>query len=207
MRSAYEHWVGTQKTMSPSLRTYGAEATRRCVLLCYYWDYPDRANSDDVQPDETQRELMRRTALHILNSPNAGQLEMRILANHGADRRFAFLKGRWSRAWKIAKGHVRLDLEKEKAHKADVSSETGGGLGGLTGYGDSDDEGTSTSSGKGVEGMHEDERGSRDESGNACSSEPTKDDDEIVKSARRARAKEWAEKRRALQPGARDSDS
>lgn len=161
----------------------------------------------DEEPDETQRELMRRTALHILNSPNAGQLEMRILANHGADRRFAFLKGRWSRAWKIAKGHVRLDLEKEKAHKADVSSETGGGLGGLTGYGDSDDEGTSTSSGKGVEGMHEDERGSRDESGNACSSEPTKDDDEIVKSARRARAKEWAEKRRALQPGARDSDS
>jgi hypothetical protein len=42
---------------------------------------------------------MTRTATHIRESPNPAQLEMRILANHGSDGRFAFLRGRWKRAW------------------------------------------------------------------------------------------------------------
>ncbi|KAJ7074808.1 hypothetical protein C8F01DRAFT_1205653 [Mycena amicta] len=45
------------------------------------------------------------------------QLEMRILANYGADKRFAFLRGRW---------------------KADSKGSTLVGLGNLAGYGDSD---------------------------------------------------------------------
>lgn len=58
---------------------------------------------------------MHRTATHLLTSPNAAQLEMRILANHGADKRFAFLRGRWSRAWQITKARIKLGMEAEKA--------------------------------------------------------------------------------------------
>jgi hypothetical protein len=53
---------------------------------------------------------------------------MRILANHGADKRFAFLKGRWSRFWNATKDKGRL-RQKETV-----------GLGGLTGYGSNDSE-------------------------------------------------------------------
>lgn len=42
---------------------------------------------------------MERTAASISRSNNSQQLEMRILANHGSDPRFAFLRGRWRRAW------------------------------------------------------------------------------------------------------------
>ncbi|KAI6103754.1 hypothetical protein EDD16DRAFT_1582823, partial [Pisolithus croceorrhizus] len=63
----------------------------------------------DEEPDETQKELLRRTAVHIISSPNPAQLEMRILANHGADKRFAFLRGRWSRKWKVAKELARQE--------------------------------------------------------------------------------------------------
>lgn len=52
------------------------------------------------QPDEVQMALMKKTAGHIIASPNPVQFEMRILANHGEDSRFAFLRGRWPRVWK-----------------------------------------------------------------------------------------------------------
>lgn len=72
-----------------------------------------------------------------MSSPNPAQLEMRILANHGADKRFAFLRGRWSRAWKIAKGRIRLEQEEEK-RRSEEAKQKKVGLGGLSGYGDSD---------------------------------------------------------------------
>ena len=78
---------------------------------------------------------MRRTATHVLSSPNPAQLEMRILANHGADARFAFLKGRWARAWRLAKAHAQLARA-----KAQEKAQGKVGLGGLAGYGGSDSE-------------------------------------------------------------------
>jgi hypothetical protein len=46
---------------------------------------------------------MERTIASISRSKNPQQLEMRILANHGSDPRFAFLRGRWRRAWEHIK--------------------------------------------------------------------------------------------------------
>jgi len=82
------------------------------------------------QPDKVQKDLMQRTALHIQSSPNPAQLEMKILANHGADHRFAFLRGRWSRCWKATTDHARAEFLKR---------DEPAGLGGLAGYGSDDD--------------------------------------------------------------------
>jgi hypothetical protein len=77
---------------------------------------------------------MQRTAAHVLSSPNPTQLEMRILANHGNDPRFAFLRGRWKRVWEA----TRLA---NAPKKPEVPVKAGGsGLGALAGYGDSGDE-------------------------------------------------------------------
>lgn len=73
---------------------------------------------------------MQRTALHIQSSPNPAQLEMRILANHGGDHRFAFLRGRWSKYWNAVTDHTRTELLKR---------DEPAGLGGLAGYGSDDD--------------------------------------------------------------------
>ncbi|KAL0948347.1 hypothetical protein HGRIS_010933 [Hohenbuehelia grisea] len=146
----------------------------------------------DEEPDEAQRDFMRRTAGHLLSSPNPAQLEMRILANHGADKRFAFLRGRWSRAWKIVKGRERLAREEQAAK--DEAEKAKAGLGGLAGYGDSDDD----------EGSEDDSQ--KEGAGEAASSEVDKpatvEDirratvDDAAKEARRARLKDWVEKRR-----------
>ncbi|KAI0710898.1 hypothetical protein C8Q76DRAFT_798414 [Earliella scabrosa] len=78
-------------------------------------------------------------------SPTTPSLDMRILANHGADPRFAFLRGRWSRAWRIAKGKTRLELEAEKKRKEEEAKQKAVvSIGGLAGYRDSDDEDEAT---------------------------------------------------------------
>ncbi|KAM5540168.1 hypothetical protein V8D89_006308 [Ganoderma adspersum] len=158
----------------------------------------------DEEPDDPQRELMRRTASHILASPNPAQLEMRILANHGADARFAFLRGRWSRAWRLAKGKARLELEAEKRRKEeDAKAQAQGnlGIGGLAGYGDSDEESNSGGDdGDAPVGEPEVEDGRMVEAPKVA--EPAPEPDEDVKAARRARAREWAEKRRAAKEAA-----
>ncbi|KAI6128088.1 hypothetical protein EDD16DRAFT_1892624 [Pisolithus croceorrhizus] len=64
-------------------------------------------------PHETQQELLRRTAVHIISSSNPAQLDMRILANDVADERFAFLCDRWSRAWNAAE-----ELTRQEKHEA-----------------------------------------------------------------------------------------
>ena len=79
---------------------------------------------------------MRRTATHVLSSPNPAQLEMRILANHGADPRFAFLRGRWARAWRVAKSKIKLEFQEAERKRAEKDNDQkGGGMGGLAGYG------------------------------------------------------------------------
>ena len=154
------------------------------------------------KPDDAQRELMRRTASHIMSSPNAAQLEMRILANHGVDPRFAFLRGRWSRAWRLTKGKLRLELEADKKRKEEeVQRSSGASLGGLAGYGSSDDE---------DEGSAADVREDVSVKPISPSEKPPptpeglakqQPDDDALKAARRARAREWAEKRRAAKEG------
>ena len=147
-------------------------------------------------------ELMRRTASHVLASPNAAQLEMRILANHGADPRFAFLRGRWSRAWRLAKTKVRLELEEEKNRarekKTDVVPGSRPAIGALAGYGDSDeDENEEETTRDDAQSVH----ATADEKKGEVSSDAV---DDAIKAARRARAREWAEKRRALKESGED---
>ncbi|KAJ6524445.1 hypothetical protein DFH09DRAFT_186904 [Mycena vulgaris] len=115
----------------------------------------------DEEPDEAQAVLMRRTAASIMSTGNPAQLEMRILANYGGDKRFSFLRGRWKAAWIT----MKRNAEKEEEAKKSTSAS---GLGNLADYGDSDDE----------------------------EEEPeTKPEPDLV--ARQARAKAWAEARRA----------
>lgn len=158
------------------------------------------------QPDEAQRGLMQRTATHVLASPNSAQLEMRILANHGADPRFAFLRGRWARAWRLLKTKIRLDAAAEKQR---ISEDKGSaGMGGLAGYGDSDEDSE--------DDVHEDVDDKEDSAlviGDALVQDapapsqdtdvPADSSDDALKAARRARAREWAEKRRV----AKETDS
>ncbi|KAI5891549.1 uncharacterized protein SCHCODRAFT_02504386 [Schizophyllum commune H4-8] len=140
----------------------------------------DPWGGSDEEPDEPQAELMRKTAKHILSSPNPAQLEMRILANFGGEKKFAFLRGRWSRAW--AATNVRARQEKAEAEKPNTPA-----LGGLGDYGDSDDE-------------------SGDEPAPAEQPPPAQPTEveassEAVKAARRAKLTEWAEKRRREKEG------
>ena len=61
-----------------------------------------------IQLDDGQAACMRKTAAtHLLSSPNPVVLELRILANDGADLRFAFLRGRWSRSWDSIKAQAK----------------------------------------------------------------------------------------------------
>ncbi|KAJ3851302.1 hypothetical protein EV368DRAFT_74671 [Lentinula lateritia] len=94
----------------------------------------------DEEPHEPQKEIMRRTAKSILASPNPAQLELRILANHGADARFAFLRGRWSRAWRTVKAHARSDHKTEQEQRA-ASKTSSLGMGLVADYADSDESG------------------------------------------------------------------
>ena len=139
---------------------------------------------------------MRRTASHVLSSPNPAQLEMRILANHGADRRFAFLRGRWSRAWRLAKGHAKLQLEKDKEKE---ETRPAAALGGLGGYGDSDDEESASSpeANSKLPAFEPQQDVPSDATAAANEVNTVAVDEETLKEARRARAKEWAAQRRA----------
>lgn len=105
------------------------QAMKRYVSTLRF-DYAARLLKD-LQPDESQKQLMKRTANHLISSPNAAQLEMRILANHGADKRFAFLRGRWSRFWKLTK--IQLIQGRDQTKDAV-------GLGGIAGYGSDESE-------------------------------------------------------------------
>ncbi|KAG5650520.1 hypothetical protein H0H81_011951 [Sphagnurus paluster] len=150
-------------------------------------DEEDVWGGSDEEPEGAQSDLMRRTATHILSSPNPAQLEMRILANHGSDKRFAFLRGRWSRTWKLFKAKAKLERDQEqKKQKA-------GSLSVLAGYGDSD----ASDSGDAA-----DDRAPRNSpplpAPTAPPYPPPPEDENAAKEARQLRAKEWAEQRRLL---------
>jgi hypothetical protein len=134
---------------------------------------------------------MRRTATHILSSPNPAQLEMRILANYGGDKRFAFLRGRWGHAWKFEKGKVITEIAAKK--QLQDGEQNRAGLGVLADYGDSDDEDEDEETDKNVT-LSTESKGD----GVVITNSSDTSTDATIKEARRARAKEWAEKRRAL---------
>jgi hypothetical protein len=87
----------------------------------------------DPQVPEAVRALMLHTAKSMYAAPNPKSLEMRILANHATDKRFAFLRnGRWTGEWEKVKRGVRVEMGLEKAE---------GAVALLGGYGsDSEDE-------------------------------------------------------------------
>lgn len=139
----------------------------------------------DELPDDTQAAFMRKTATLILSSPNSAVLEMRILANHGADPRFAFLRGRWSHSWESIKVEVNAELEKNRVPAS--SGTLSNSLGGLEDYGESEDD------------QEIDTKPDSSKFEAAVMSTTADLSDEVVKAARRERAKEWARKRRALE--------
>jgi hypothetical protein len=144
---------------------------------------------------------MRRTATHLLSSPNAAQLEMRILANYGSDKRFAFLRGRWSRRWNLikVKARTRPEEEKDETGKLEELKESHAGLGLVTGYG-SDDDDASVADNNIMEEPSTISKG-KDTAQHSPPAEPpdlTTVVEEAAKEARRKRAKEWAEKRREM---------
>jgi hypothetical protein len=116
--------------------------------------------------------LMKKTAAHIASSPNPVQFELRILANHGTDERFAFLRGRWKRAWKDLK---TPNLDPPKCAVSNASM-------GLVSYADSDGEGDEPShEGPGKIDMQ---------------SASNIVDEADLKAQRLARVKEWSRKRK-----------
>lgn len=146
---------------------------------------------------------MDRTAKAIVSSSNAAQLEMRILANHGGDKRFAFLRGRWGSAWAAARARAREQKAREEKEAAGKV-----GLGGLADYGDSDEDSNSDAEERGgaedVGGVELETQGQEGPNVGVASgkagAEPEEDDDDdvdaAVKAARKWRAKEWADMRR-----------
>lgn len=70
-------------------------------------------------------------------------MEMKVLVDFGDKQpAFAFMKGRWSRAWKTVKATTRLQLAEEEMQR-----NASAGLGGLADYGDSDSESLSSDTG------------------------------------------------------------
>ena len=145
---------------------------------------------------------MRRTATHLLSSPNAAQLEMRILVNYGSDKRFAFLRGRWSRKWNLIKIKARARPEEGKGETGnleEIMEKSRAGLGLVTGYGTDDDDGDSEADNITEEtGTISKGEDTAQHSPPAEPPDPTTAVEEAAKEARRKRAKEWAEKRREM---------
>ncbi|KAH9045977.1 hypothetical protein EDB84DRAFT_1587066 [Lactarius hengduanensis] len=151
----------------------------------------DPWGGSDEEPDAAQAELIRRTAAHVARAANDAQLRARILAHHGADARFAFLRGRWGRAWARAQADARREILAER------EAQDAGALGGLTGYG-SGSEGEGESSGGGGDGGGDSDDGVRVVIAQAAQEpEPEEPAADATQEARRAKAREWAQKRRA----------
>ncbi|CBQ70874.1 conserved hypothetical protein [Sporisorium reilianum SRZ2] len=94
---------------------------------------------------KAQFDLMQRTARAVASSSNASLLELKILANHGADARFAFLRNdagmqQWSAVWealKTSKGEMGYDAALNMCDDGGVKPSSGAG-GALVAYDDSD---------------------------------------------------------------------
>ncbi|SJX65899.1 uncharacterized protein SRS1_16452 [Sporisorium reilianum f. sp. reilianum] len=95
---------------------------------------------------KAQFDLMQRTARAVASSSNASLLELKILANHGADARFAFLRNdagmqpKWSAVWealKTSKGEMGYDAALNMCDDRGVKPSSSAG-GALVAYDDSD---------------------------------------------------------------------
>jgi len=146
----------------------------------------DLWGDSDEEPDGPILLLMRRTATHVLTSPNPAQLESRILANHGSDRRFAFLRGRWRKAWT----RVKFAAKNEEALPRPTAPT------GLVAYG-SDEESEEDD----VEADNSSQRGAVKPAAPmfpASGDDPKSADDlASIQEARRIRARTWALERRS----------
>ncbi len=149
---------------------------------------------------------MRRTAAHVARATNDAQLRARILAHHGADARFAFLRGRWGLAWARAQVDARREVLAER------EAQGAGALGGLTGYGSgSESEGEGEPSGGSEGGDGRDHAGGGDDGVRvviaraAQEHEPEEPAARATQEARRAKAREWVQKRRAEQAAGVDN--
>jgi hypothetical protein len=138
---------------------------------------------------------------------------MRILANHGSDPRFAFLRGRWSRTWRAIKNPP-------PSTSPGLAQKTGpAALRGLAGYGDgSDSEDEDSGQDKEVAGGAVDEtspitlariaesranaENTQESTTDICPSPVDVGDDAEAKAKaeRRARAKLWTSSRKAGAP-------
>lgn len=124
----------------------------------------------------------------LLSSPAPALLEIRILANHGADPRFSFLRkgGKWREVWE--------EIRREKP-AAVVEEEREGGSA-LVAYGSSDED---EESGEDFEEAKEEEVEVEPTVVESASVGPTngtgEDEDRRRKKAEKARV--WAEKRKA----------
>ncbi|THH00958.1 hypothetical protein EW145_g7006 [Phellinidium pouzarii] len=183
--------------LTPSEVVEFRHAKRRRLLDDAHTAHDDAWGGSDEEPPAETHALMVRTAIHLAAAQDAAQLGARILANHGGDARFAFLRGRWRRAWVLVRAEARED-QKKKGGGEQMERSTGNlGLAGLNNYGDSDSEGGDENENK---TMQKDEDGKKvgavpQISGEGPSS--AMDANEAARiEARRARAREWAARRR-----------
>ncbi|GAA5853487.1 hypothetical protein JCM8547_002475 [Rhodosporidiobolus lusitaniae] len=155
------------------------------------------------EPSEPQLSLMLRLHSTLSSSPNPTLLELRILANHGSDPKFASIlkkEGRWRGVWKrIRSGEWEREKKREEEEERRKREEKGGagGLAGLAEYG-SDSE----------EDEEEEEEPAKEEkqalspslgAGEDQPTAPSPPDDEKQwrkQLEKQEKAKEWARKRR-----------
>lgn len=138
-----------------------------------------------------QFELMQKTAKVLARSDNAAKLELKILANHGGDERFGFLRrgerGEWSDVWEVLqrrKGEMEYE-EVLELMKAKTEERVGGGL---VGYDSESEEDEPTASVVVEEVMDQ---------------QTEEDKEKKRKQAERlARAKEWLKSRPSKPPSA-----
>jgi len=146
---------------------------------------------------------MTKLAATLASSPSPALLELRILANHGSDPRFAFLRkgGKWCEHWAAMRA-PKLVLEAVQAPEA-AGGGGGGGLG-LVAYDSDSDSGSDDEVGRdkggaevplpipsveggAVDGVDEEER--------------------AKKEAKAVKARAWAAKRREAREAAEASTS
>ncbi|GAA5824850.1 hypothetical protein JCM3770_001143 [Rhodotorula araucariae] len=103
-------------------------------------DEAERGERDaaDAAEAEQQLALMRRLHATLAASPNPALLELRILANHAADTRFAFLRpgargGRWRGVWERLRRGEKVGGEKGPMVQASS-------MAGIAAYGSSDED-------------------------------------------------------------------
>lgn len=166
------------------------EEAREARLRALGPEEKDEEGSDvwggsDEEPPDAVRELMTRTATHLQSANSPAQLVARILANHGGDDRFSFLRGRWHRAWATSRAKARVSTSTDPEQKDDQAKLEMNGLAGLSAYADSDD-------GELVE-----------EEPNPTPGQQTSTHtvDAATIERRRQKAREWVAKRKAEQQG------